>query len=107
MRLPSYLNDQWMCLPPACAHELDRLITSRGKPRMFVSDNGTELTSNAVVRWADNSRIAWHYIAPGKPVQNAFLESFNGRLPRGSAGSPWPSMPRPWIRDGLRRCATW
>ena len=47
---------------------------------MIVSDNGTELTSNAILRWADDSRVAWHYIAPGKPVQNAFVESFNGRL---------------------------
>jgi putative transposase len=30
--------------------------------------------------WADQSRVAWHYIAPGKPMQNAFIESFNGRL---------------------------
>ena len=47
---------------------------------MIVSDNGTELTSNAILRWADDRRVAWHYIAPGKPVQNAFVESFNGRL---------------------------
>ena len=62
------------------ARELDRLIATRGKPRMIVSDNGTELTANAILRWADDSRVAWHYIAPGKPVQNAFVESFNGRL---------------------------
>ena len=62
------------------ARELDRLIAIRSKPRMIVSDNGTELTSNAILRWADDSRVAWHYIAPGKPVQNAFVESFNGRL---------------------------
>src|SRR5262252_9893609 len=47
---------------------------------MVVSDNGTELTSNAILTWADQSRVAWHYIAPGKPTQNAFIESFNGRL---------------------------
>jgi putative transposase len=47
---------------------------------MIVSDNGTELTSNAVLRWAADLRIEWHYIAPGKPMQNAFVESFNGRL---------------------------
>jgi putative transposase len=41
---------------------------------------GTELTSTAILRFADDNRIAWHYIAPGKPVQNAFVESFNGRL---------------------------
>ena len=47
---------------------------------MVVSDNGTELTSNAILTWVDQSRVAWHYIAPGKPMQNAFIESFNGRL---------------------------
>ncbi len=62
------------------ARELDRLIAARGKPSAVVSDNGTELTSNAILRWADDRRVAWHYIAPGKPMQNAFIESFNGRL---------------------------
>ena len=52
----------------------------RGKPEMIVSDNGTELTSNAVLRWAADHKIEWHYIAPGKPTQNAFVESFNGRM---------------------------
>jgi putative transposase len=61
------------------ARELDRLMTERGRPKMVVSDNGTELTSNAILAWADQSRVAWHY-APGKPMQNAFIESFNGRL---------------------------
>ena len=60
--------------------ELDRLIALRGKPAMIVSDSGTELTSNAVLRWAADRKIEWHYIAPGKPTQNAFIESFNGRL---------------------------
>ncbi|WP_183258049.1 IS3 family transposase [Bradyrhizobium sp. CIR48] len=62
------------------ARELDRLMIERGKPKMVVSDNGSELTSNAILTWADQSRVAWHYIAPGKPMQNAFIESFNGRL---------------------------
>jgi putative transposase len=62
------------------ARELDRLLIERGKPKMVVSDNGSELTSNAILTWADKSRVAWHYIAPGKPMQNAFIESFNGRL---------------------------
>jgi putative transposase len=60
--------------------ELEAIIAVRGKPAMIVSDNGTELTSNAVLRWAAEHRIEWHYIAPGKPMQNAFVESFNGRL---------------------------
>lgn len=62
------------------ARELDRIIAQRGKPKMIVSDNGTEFTSNAILTWADRSRVDWHYIAPGKPNQNAFVESFNGRL---------------------------
>jgi putative transposase len=60
--------------------ELDALIAGRGRPAMMVSDNGTELTSMAMLRWAHEHRIEWHYIAPGKPQQNAFVESFNGRL---------------------------
>jgi putative transposase len=62
------------------ARELDRLISSRSKPKSIVSDNGSELTSNAILKWAQDSHVAWHYIAPGKPTQNAFIESFNGRL---------------------------
>ena len=59
--------------------ELDQLILERATPVMIVSDNGTELTSLAVLSWA-NDRVAWHYIQPGKPVQNAFIESFNSKL---------------------------
>jgi putative transposase len=62
------------------ARELDALIAARGKPAMVVSDNGTELTSMAILRWSQEQQIEWHYIAPGKPQQNAFIESFNGRL---------------------------
>jgi putative transposase len=41
---------------------------------------GTEFTSNAILGWADEAGVGWHYIAPGKPQQNGFIESFNGRL---------------------------
>jgi len=60
--------------------ELDAIIAERGKPVACVSDNGTELTSTAILRWSQDSGVEWHYIAPGKPQQNAFIESFNGRL---------------------------
>ena len=60
--------------------ELDELIRRRGQPEMIVSDNGTEMTSNAVLKWCQDTGFGWHYIAPGKPMQNAFVESFNGRL---------------------------
>jgi putative transposase len=60
--------------------ELEAIVARRGRPAMCVSDNGTELTGTAVLRWSQETRIEWHYIAPGKPTQNAFIESFNGRL---------------------------
>ncbi len=62
------------------ARELTTLIQRRGKPGMIVSDHGTELTSNAILAWCAEHRIDWHYIAPGKPMQNGFCESFNGRM---------------------------
>ena len=52
----------------------------RGRPSGIVSDNGTELTSTAILAWSERQKVAWRYIAPGRPVQNAFIESFNGRL---------------------------
>jgi transposase InsO family protein len=62
------------------ARELTALIEQRGRPGMIVSDNGTEFTSNAVLGWAQENKITWHFIAPGKPMQNGFCESFNGRM---------------------------
>jgi len=62
------------------ARELDRIVEIRGKPCMIVSDNGTELTSRAILAWQQEHRVEWHCIAPGKPTQNGFIESFNGRL---------------------------
>ncbi len=59
------------------ARELTSLMGSRGKPHMVVSDNGTELTSSAILRWSQERRVEWHYIAPGKPMQN------------GLAAPPW------------------
>ena len=60
--------------------ELDRIAEMRGYPCMVVSDNGTELTSNAILKWQEDRKVDWHYIAPGKPMQNGFVESFNGRM---------------------------
>ena len=62
------------------ARELTAIIGRRGKPGMIVSDNGTELTSNAIFAWAKDHKIDWHYIAPGKPMQNGYVESFNGKI---------------------------
>jgi len=62
------------------ARELTALIARRGKPAMIVSDNGTEFTSNAILAWVGTHGINWHYIQPGRPMQNAYVESFNGRM---------------------------
>jgi putative transposase len=62
------------------ARELDAIIAVRGRPMPCVSDNGTEYTSMALLAWSQGAGVAWHYIQPGKPQQNAFVESFNGRL---------------------------
>lgn len=62
------------------ARELTALMATRGKPAMIVSDNGTEFTSNAILAWTGTHAIDWHYIQPGRPMQNAYVESFNGRM---------------------------
>lgn len=60
--------------------ELARVMEYRGRPMMIVSDHGTEFTSNAMLAWTQEQRIAWHFIAPGKPMQNGICEAFNGRM---------------------------
>ena len=47
---------------------------------MIVSDNGTELTSLAILSWTQEGPVQWHCVVPGKPQQNGHVESFNGRL---------------------------
>ena len=59
---------------------LDRLADSRGLPEWVVLDNGPEFTGTAVDRWAPAHGVRLHFIEPGKPVQNAFVESFNGKF---------------------------
>lgn len=65
----------------ACvAGVLDRVIGERGVPATIVCDNGSEFTSQALDQWAHRRGVQLHFIEPGKPVQNAFAESFNGRV---------------------------
>jgi transposase InsO family protein len=60
--------------------ELTTIVERRGKPGMIVSDHGTEFTCNAMLACSKDTSIDWHFIAPGKPTQNDFIESFNGRI---------------------------
>jgi putative transposase len=59
---------------------LERLIAERGTPRRIRTDNGPEFTSRAYLAWSLERRIELVHIRPGKPIENALVESFNGRL---------------------------
>ena len=62
------------------ARELSLVIARRGKPDLIISDHGTEFTSNAMLAWSEETGIAWHFIAPGKPMQNGICEAFNSKM---------------------------
>lgn len=92
------------------ARELTTIIGLRGKPHMIVSDNGTELTSMAILRWSKERRVEWHYTAPGKPTQNAFVESFNGKLRdeclNETLFSRWPMHGQNWPTGSMTTTAS-
>lgn len=62
------------------ARVLDRLALSRGLPRIIRTDNGKEFCGRAMIQWAHEKGVTLRLIEPGKPNQNAYIESFNGRL---------------------------
>jgi transposase InsO family protein len=62
------------------ACELTDIIAWRGKPGMIVSDSGTGFTANTILAQCKDHEIEWHYIAPGKPMQNGYVVSFSGRF---------------------------
>ena len=62
------------------ASELTALAVRRGRPGLIVSDKDTELTSHAIFTWVKDQRIELHSIMPGKPMQNGYVESFNGKM---------------------------
>lgn len=80
-------------------------MAERGRPKMIVSDNGSKFTSNAILSWADAAQVEWHYIAPGKPMQNAFIESFNGKHPAKAAG-PWLCRQAASVLPARRSCVS-
>ena len=62
------------------ARELTALVEQHGKPDLIVSDHGTEFTSNAMLAWSEDAGVPWHFIAPGKPMQNGICEAFNSKM---------------------------
>jgi putative transposase len=59
---------------------LSRLKVIRGLPEIITVDNGSEFSGNEMDLWAHQNNVKLHFIRPGKPVENAYIESFNGRL---------------------------
>ncbi len=68
---------------------LNQLSELRGLPKTLVLDNGPEMTSKAMFFWSQKTRVKLHFIQPGKPPQNAFVESFNGRFRDGCLNQQW------------------
>ncbi len=62
------------------ARVLDQISQGRGLPERVVTDNGPEFTSRALDHWAYERGVKQQFIEPGKPVQNAYVESFNGKV---------------------------
>ena len=71
------------------ARLLDELKETRGLPKTLVLDNGPEMTSKAMFFWSRQHGVKLHFIQPGKPTQNAFVESFNGRFRDGCLNQQW------------------
>lgn len=71
------------------ANVLDRFKSSRGLPKAIVCDNGSEFISKAMDQWAFTNGVELRFIQPGKPVQNAFIESFNGRFRASCLDENW------------------
>ena len=61
---------------------LDNVVAQRGLPGNIRSDNGPEFISHLMEQWCENNKVSWHYIQPGKPTQNAFIERQNGSMRR-------------------------
>jgi putative transposase len=75
------IPDMWLS-GRRLASELNEIIRRRGKPELIVSDHGTESASasNAMLAWTRATKVAWHCIAPGEPMQNGICGAFNGRI---------------------------
>jgi putative transposase len=71
------------------ARFLEQLIEIRGKPYGIVCDNGTEFTSKAMFFWSKESNVKLQFIQPGKPTQNAFVESLNGKFRNECLNQHW------------------
>lgn len=82
---------------------LDRMAIERGLPEVIVVDNGPEFRSRALAAWSEERGVRLEFIQPGKPVQNAYIESFNGRLRDECLNANWFTS----LSDARRKIETW
>jgi len=82
---------------------LDRIASERGLPEATVVDNGPEFRGRALAAWGEERRVRLEFIQPGKPVQNAYVESFNGRLRDERLNANWFTS----LSDARRKIETW
>jgi putative transposase len=82
---------------------LDRIASERGLPEAIVLDNGPEFRGRALAAWSEERRVRLEFIQPGKPVQNAYIESFNGRLRDECLNANWFTS----LIDARRKIETW
>ena len=82
---------------------LDRIAGERGLPEAIVLDNGPEFRGRALAAWSEERGVRLEFIQPGKPVQNAFVESFNGRLRDECLNANWFTS----LSDARRKIESW
>ncbi len=82
---------------------LEELRQRRGLPRQIRSDNGPEFVSRAVDQWAYEQGLQWHTIQPGRPMENGYVESFNGRFRDECLNENWFSS----LADAREKIAHW
>ena len=82
---------------------LDRVAAGQGLPEAIVLDNGPEFRSRALAAWSEERGVRLEFIQPGKPVQNAYVESFNGRLRDECLNANWFTS----LSDARRKIEAW
>lgn len=82
---------------------LEQVIAERGRPEAIVLDNGPEFRGRMLAAWSEQRGVRLEFIEPGKPSQNAFIESFNGRLREECLNANWFLS----LADARRKIAAW
>ena len=82
---------------------LEAVIETRGKPEVIVTDNGPEFRGRVLAGWSEERKVRLQFIEPGKPAQNAFIESFNGRLREECLNANWFMS----LADARRKIGAW